>query len=110
MINTWFTSDFHLGHQNIIRYCSRPFHSTGEMDEGILGNLNSMVRQNDVLYFLGDFCMGGPDHAARLNPDRPLHRGRNHAGHCGGYPTGRTVPARERLDLDRTRKGAPPNS
>jgi hypothetical protein len=43
MINTWFTSDFHLGHQNIIRYCSRPFHSTGEMDEAILGNLNSLV-------------------------------------------------------------------
>jgi hypothetical protein len=46
MINTWFTADFHLGHQNIIRYCNRPFHSTGEMDEAILGNLNSLVRQD----------------------------------------------------------------
>jgi calcineurin-like phosphoesterase family protein len=65
MINTWFTADFHLGHQNIIRYCNRPFHSTSEMDEAILGNLNSLVRQVDVLYFLGDFCMGGPDQARR---------------------------------------------
>ena len=67
MINTWFTADFHLGHQNIIRYCNRPFHSTSEMDEAILGNLNSLVRQDDVLYFLGDFCMGGPDQARRLS-------------------------------------------
>jgi calcineurin-like phosphoesterase family protein len=50
MIHTWFTADFHLGHQNIIRYCNRPFHSTGEMDEAILANLNSLVRQDDVLY------------------------------------------------------------
>jgi calcineurin-like phosphoesterase family protein len=24
-----------------------------------------MVRQSDVLYFLGDFCMGGPEQARR---------------------------------------------
>src|SRR5260370_18823114 len=65
MINAWFTADFHLGHRNIIRYCNRPFQSTGEMDEAILGNLNSRVCQSDVLYFLGDFCMGGPDQARR---------------------------------------------
>jgi calcineurin-like phosphoesterase family protein len=73
MINTWFTADFHLGHQNIIRYCNRPFHSTSEMDEAILGNLNSLVRQDDVLYFLGDFCMGGPDQARRYR-DRVVCR------------------------------------
>lgn len=65
MINAWFSADFHLGHRNIIRYCNRPFQSTGEMDEAIFGNLNSRVGQSDVLYFLGDFCMGGPDQARR---------------------------------------------
>ncbi len=48
MVNTWFTSDFHLGHRNIIRYCDRPFHSTDEMDEAIIENLNSRVRQMAV--------------------------------------------------------------
>lgn len=65
MVNTWFTSDFHLGHRNIIRYCNRPFHSTSEMDAAILDNRNSRVHRNDVLYFLGDFCMGGRSQAAR---------------------------------------------
>ena len=73
MVNTWFTSDFHLGHRNIIRYCNRPYRSTEEMDAAILENLNGRVRQNDILYFLGDFCMGGPSQAARYR-DRVVCR------------------------------------
>ena len=63
MSNTWFTSDFHLGHYNIIRYCNRPFSSTGEMDAVILTNLNDQVGENDQLFFLGDFCKGSADQA-----------------------------------------------
>jgi calcineurin-like phosphoesterase family protein len=60
MADTWFTSDFHLGHFNIIRYCNRPFADTREMNAAILERLNAVVKPDDVLYFLGDFCMGGP--------------------------------------------------
>jgi calcineurin-like phosphoesterase family protein len=60
MADTWFTSDFHLGHFNIIRYCNRPFPDTAGMNAAILERLNASVKQDDVLYFLGDFCMGGP--------------------------------------------------
>ena len=60
MADTWFTSDFHLGHFNIIRYCNRPFADTREMNAAILERLNALVKPDDVLYFLGDFCMGGP--------------------------------------------------
>lgn len=55
MPNTWFTADFHLGHANIIRYCSRPFSTVEEMDQAIVERLNASVKPNDVLYFLGDF-------------------------------------------------------
>jgi calcineurin-like phosphoesterase family protein len=59
MPNTWFTADFHLGHTNIIRYCNRPFATVEEMDQAIVERLNASVKRDDVLYFLGDFCMGG---------------------------------------------------
>jgi calcineurin-like phosphoesterase family protein len=73
MINVWFTSDFHLGHRNIIRYCNRSFDSIQEMDATLLANLNSKVGENDVLYFLGDFCLGGTDQA-KLYRDRIVCR------------------------------------
>ena len=58
MLNVWFTADFHLGHKNIIRYCNRPFDTVEEMNRTIIDRLNSLVKTNDILYFLGDFCIG----------------------------------------------------
>jgi calcineurin-like phosphoesterase family protein len=58
MADVWFTSDFHLGHFNIIRYCNRPFANTQEMDDVITDRVNACVKPNDVLYFIGDFCLG----------------------------------------------------
>ena len=58
MQDVWFTADFHLGHQNIIRYSNRPFETVSEMDDEILARLNASVAENDLLYFLGDFCRG----------------------------------------------------
>ena len=66
MPNIWFTADFHLGHKNIIRYCNRPFDSVVAMNSAILERLNSAVKANDVLYFLGDFCIGPKARALEL--------------------------------------------
>ena len=66
MPNTWFTADFHLGHKNIIRYCNRPFDTVEAMNSTILERLNSAVKANDVLYFLGDFCIGPKARALEL--------------------------------------------
>ncbi len=66
MPNTWFTADFHLGHKNIIRYCNRPFDSVEAMNSAILERLNSAVKAKDVLYFLGDFCIGPRARAMEL--------------------------------------------
>lgn len=51
---TFFTSDLHLGHANIIRHCDRPFESVDEMDEVILQRWNAKVKPNDTVYILGD--------------------------------------------------------
>ena len=57
LMTSWFTSDIHLGHQSILRYCpkSRPFASVEEMNEAIIERWNKKVRQQDTVYFLGDF-------------------------------------------------------
>ena len=50
----FFTSDLHLGHQNIIRHCNRPFSGVDEMDEFLIAKWNRKVTNNDTVYVLGD--------------------------------------------------------
>ena len=57
----FFTSDTHFGHNNIIKYCGRPFNSIEEMDETIINNWDSVVGKDDYIFHLGDFCFGGAD-------------------------------------------------
>ena len=58
MSRIFVTSDTHFGHENIIRYASRPFADWRAMGEGIVERWNSRVDEDDVVYFLGDFAMG----------------------------------------------------
>lgn len=60
----FFTADPHFGHANIITYCGRPFASAAEMDAALLARCNAAVGPDDVLYILGDFCMGVGDRLA----------------------------------------------
>lgn len=57
--NIWFTSDTHNFHKNIINFCHRPFNTVEEMNETIINNWNSCVKEDDVVFCLGDFCFGG---------------------------------------------------
>lgn len=54
-MKTWFTSDFHFFHNNIIKYCNRPFESVEKMNETIIRKYNERVKKNDTVFFLGDF-------------------------------------------------------
>lgn len=70
-VSTWFTSDSHLGHGNIIRYCNRPFSSVDEMDEALIKAWNTVVAPEDDVWHLGDFAVRNAESAAgyrrRLN-------------------------------------------
>lgn len=56
----WLTSDCHFNHKNIIPYepITRPFGSIQEMNETIISNWNSVVKETDEVWVLGDFFMG----------------------------------------------------
>lgn len=52
----FFVSDYHFFHKNIIRYENRPFKTVEEMNETIITRHNERVKDNDIVYFLGDFA------------------------------------------------------
>lgn len=56
--NIFFLSDFHVGHKNVIKFDGRPFKDTDEMHAELIKRWNSVVGDNDIVYYLGDlaFC------------------------------------------------------
>ena len=63
MSNIYFTSDMHLGHENIIQYCNRPFKNIAHMNETLIENWNKIVTPDDLVYHLGDFAYKGQKNA-----------------------------------------------
>lgn len=57
MSNIWLTSDTHFYHSNVIKYSNRPYSSVEEMNEGLIKNWNDNIKDRDIVYFLGDFCL-----------------------------------------------------
>lgn len=51
---THFTSDWHLGHENIIGYASRPHASLADMEANLLDDYRALVKPEDVVCFVGD--------------------------------------------------------
>jgi calcineurin-like phosphoesterase family protein len=80
----WFTSDTHFYHRNIIKYCPESrgqFSDENEMTEYMISAWNSRVKENDVIFHLGDVAFRNPKNAVdvieRLNGIKILIRG-NH--------------------------------
>ena len=56
-MNYWVMTDFHLGHKDkMVKWCGRP-----ENYEDILLHSLAGIPDEDVLIFLGDFCIGNDE-------------------------------------------------
>lgn len=56
--NTFFISDPHFDHTNILKYCNRPFQTIEKMNTTILENYNRIVKDTSTVYFVGDMSFG----------------------------------------------------
>ena len=66
IMNIWITSDTHFGHTNIAgpkisNWSSgyRDFNSVHEMNMALVDGINKYVKEDDILYHLGDWSFGG---------------------------------------------------
>lgn len=55
----YFTSDTHFYHKNVIQYCNRPWVDLEDMHKGLISTWNLVVKPDDEVWILGDFCFGG---------------------------------------------------
>jgi calcineurin-like phosphoesterase family protein len=76
-MSTFLTSDLHLDHTNIIRYCQRPFRDKFHMNEVLINNWNNTIRPKDKVYFLGDLSFQSEQWIPYLNGDIVFIKG-NH--------------------------------
>lgn len=66
-MNIWFTSDSHYSHSSISgpelskwKSGYRTFKTIQEMNECLIDTINKYVKEDDILYHLGDFSFGSP--------------------------------------------------
>jgi len=64
--NIFFTSDWHIGHKNVLEYDGRPFKDIHEMADSLVKKYNATVGEGDVCYFLGDFSFAKADYAKAI--------------------------------------------
>lgn len=54
--NIFFISDLHVGHKNVLKFDKRPFVDTDEMHTEMIKRWNSVVGDDDIVYYLGDLA------------------------------------------------------
>lgn len=64
----FFTSDSHLLHANILKFCNRPFESVEHQTEELIRRWNEVVPEDGIVFHLGDLCWtGNIDFILKLN-------------------------------------------
>jgi calcineurin-like phosphoesterase family protein len=88
----FFTSDWHIGHTNVIRLSQRPFRDVEHMAEVLVNNFNACARPGALTYFLGDMglCKGEELKAvvSKLNGTKVLVLGNHDKNHEAMFKIG----------------------
>lgn len=70
------TADTHFDHEKVIPYCNRPFKDVNEMNESLIDNWNSTIKNTDEVIHIGDFGFTGSRRTeyflSRLNGHKTL--------------------------------------
>ena len=61
MTKYFVTADTHFWHENIIKYCNRPFRDLSHMNSALIKKWNTLVSKNDYVFVLGDFSLGNAE-------------------------------------------------
>lgn len=60
---SYFISDTHFGHENIIKYCNRPFDNVDQMNTVMVKEWHTQIPKDADVFYLGDVAM-------KMNPNR----------------------------------------
>lgn len=89
MSNVWFLSDPHFGHSRVAGL--RGFGSVECHDEGIARRWWFTVRPDDVVWVLGDLCLGNPERALERIAGLPGRKRLIFGNHDAGHPSHRNA-------------------
>jgi len=67
----YFTSDLHLSHRNILKYCGRPFKDVDRMNQVLINNINTRATKDDLLIHVGDFACYGKERGTECTRTKP---------------------------------------
>lgn len=76
----WVISDTHFGHTNILEYANRPFQNVDDMNEYMVERWNSVVKEGDKVYHLGDVYFKDASMLSQLNGKKRLILGNHDDG------------------------------
>ena len=82
----YFIADTHFSEENIMRYENRPFQDVEDMNHVLIANWNEIVKEDDIVYVLGDFGADGQETVflSQLNGVKYLVKG-NHDTKLNDY-------------------------
>ena len=77
-VQKYYVSDTHLLHERLLGMQPRAFSTIDEHDEHVIDRWNSVVREEDIVYHLGDFGFALARHADRVAEIFGRLRGKKH--------------------------------